>query len=662
MTSAKYYSSWIKEAGRGHLTAFFCWGGFLVYTVLSLLQLGADTEYTFFGIGSSGLLKLCMGLGILLAAAEYFYLLQPAKLDFYYSLPVRRGTVFWCRYLHGLLHFSIPFLLSMCLCAFYESSVEPRFPAEAGAYTVRSLLAFGAVFLLFYHLGIFAVAASGRAVSAAGLLGVFLLGGQAAFPCVCEVYGKRLFHTFYRIPLWERLEELLIPHRLSGKLAGEELYERWKVWEYAPEKETVLAAVLWILVLFAGIFWMQRRRKTEAAGRMFAFIPVERAVVFFVTVLAALSGGSVGLSVSGVTAQGGEPGLWKSGAILGISALVIGVLVHLLLQYLIRTRGFRQKRRFVQPAAEGLVVCAVIGGFLAAAPGFDAFLPEKEQAEAVGICVSGVDMGWQEYKGLTQGEENYTIEEKMKQYRLEADGLEAGLEWLYELRKGISSQNCTFVTVCYFMKDGREIYRAYPVDEESFHAFSSVYESAEYKAKAYPAALKEEAAGERFTWSDGASEQILKLSDEEKETLLEGYKKDIGALRMQDLEGTAPCGILKMESQVKGRITKAFIYPSFTNTCGNLKETGITPERDILDYPTESIIVREVAEGAYKPGNTLRYTLPEEIEAWRGRLVSQEFDVQALLSPFVYSKEAEVLIADPESGAMKEIDCYERVR
>lgn len=665
MISVKYYSNWIKEAGRGHLTAFFCWGGFLSYTVFSLLQLGADTEYTFFGVGSSGLLKLCMGLGLLLAAAEYFYLLQPAKLDFYYSLPVRRGTVFWCRYLHGLIHFFMPFILSMCTCTLYESSVEKRFLTEAGAYTVRSLLIFGAVFLLFYHMGIFVIAASGRVVSAMGLLAVLLFSGQVVFQCICAVYGKRLFDTFYRVPLWERLQELLIPYKLSGKLAGDGIYEMRKVWEYVPGKGICLAAVFWILLLLGGIFLMQKKRKTEAAGRMFAFYQVERAVVFFVSVLAALSAGSVVLSVSKMSVQGGESGMWKPALALGISALVAGALVHFLQQRLFRTQGVRNKKRFLQLAAEEAAACIVIGSFLLAAPQFDAFLPEKKQVEAVGICVSGLDMGWQEYKTLARGEDNYTAEEKMKQYRFEADGLEAGIEWIYKLRERNereTAEDYTFVTVCYFMKNGQEIYRAYPVDRESFHAFSAVYESTEYKERAYPAVLKEEASEERFTWSDGALEQILRLSDEEKEALLTDYKKDIGELKMADLEGIYPCGMLMMESQVKGKIAKAYIYPSFVNTCRSLKMAGIEPDRDILDYPAESVIEREALEGIYKPGSALRCTSPEEIEALRGRFVSQEFDVQTLLCPFEYSKEAEVMIEDPESGAVKKIDCYERIR
>lgn len=88
MTSVKCFGSWLKEAGRGHLTALFGWTTFFIYTVLLVMRLSLDTSYTFFGIGNTVLLWLSMGLGVLFSFLEFFYLLQQKKQDFYYSLPV----------------------------------------------------------------------------------------------------------------------------------------------------------------------------------------------------------------------------------------------------------------------------------------------------------------------------------------------------------------------------------------------------------------------------------------------------------------------------------------------------------------------------------------------------------------------------------------------
>ena len=93
MTSVKCFGSWLKEAGRGHLTALFGWTTFFIYTVLLVMRLSLDTSYTFFGIGNTVLLWLSMGLGVLFSFLEFFYLLQQKKQDFYYSIII--GSKRW---------------------------------------------------------------------------------------------------------------------------------------------------------------------------------------------------------------------------------------------------------------------------------------------------------------------------------------------------------------------------------------------------------------------------------------------------------------------------------------------------------------------------------------------------------------------------------------
>ena len=80
------------------------------------MRLSLDTSYTFFGIGNTVLLWLSMGLGVLFSFLEFFYLLQQKKQDFYYSLPVKKGMIFWSRYTHGVIHFFLPFLLMISVC------------------------------------------------------------------------------------------------------------------------------------------------------------------------------------------------------------------------------------------------------------------------------------------------------------------------------------------------------------------------------------------------------------------------------------------------------------------------------------------------------------------------------------------------------------------
>lgn len=142
MISETYFSRWFKEAGRGHVAAFFSWGSFLIYTVFALLELSVSPRECCFGIGNESLRNLCMALGVAVAAVEFWYLQQPAKLEFYFSLPVKRGTVFWSRYLHGIAHVFAPLAASLLVLSVYGGMRDPVFLSCAGSYAVRSVLVF----------------------------------------------------------------------------------------------------------------------------------------------------------------------------------------------------------------------------------------------------------------------------------------------------------------------------------------------------------------------------------------------------------------------------------------------------------------------------------------------------------------------------------------
>ena len=133
MISVKCFINWMKEAGRGHLAAVLGWGSLILYGILAVTRLSFDTQSTYFGIGGTALeLRwICMGLGILVAFIEYFYLFRQRQQDFYYSLPVSRGTVFWSRYVHGLFHVLVPLILVMAVCGLYQAAIDLQFGSYA---------------------------------------------------------------------------------------------------------------------------------------------------------------------------------------------------------------------------------------------------------------------------------------------------------------------------------------------------------------------------------------------------------------------------------------------------------------------------------------------------------------------------------------------------
>lgn len=644
MTSVRYLSNWIREAGRGHVTAVLSWGGFFIYTAVSLLGIRADSDY-FFGIGNESLLNLCVGLGILAAAAEFWYLEQPVKLDFYYSLPVKRGTVFWSRYVHGILHAVSALVISVTVLGIYACRMDGDFLAYAGFYMVRSILIFTAAFLVFYHIGIVSFLAGGRFVTVLLFFLLFVFLGRSVTRRIIGAYAEHFFKTFYRIPALDCLEEMLTPRFLLRKLSGCSLPDKRDVLEYVPDPGTVLAAALWIIVPVLLILFLERKRRVENVGKLFAFSGAERSVLFLLSVVPALCLGNL----------------------FAGSGVVFAVLLHILIELFTGSRGKALFKRKWQLLSEVLAVLFVTGGYAAGAGVFDGFFPEREELLSVRICVSGVDMSQKEWEENTFGKESCAAERQLEQYKLTGDGMGEALSWLegLECDARTEEERYTFVTVCYEGKDEKEHYRVYPVTEEEFLAFSGVFETREYKEKAYPALLWEDVGDNSFTWEDGVRKhQVLGLTKEEKEAFLALYKEEVYAFRMEELRGEVPAGIVEMRSDKWGETQELLIYPFFEKTYKFLRKHGDIKE-DLMDYPVRSLKVMDVrpaGEGMTGGVTMEHYETEEELREWRGRLVWQELDVQPLLSPLDFGAEIELEAEEPESGAAVTVKCCEKVK
>ena len=355
MTSAKCFINWMKEAGRGHLVAVLGWGSLILYSILAVTRLSFDTQSTYFGIGGTvlELRWICMGLGILTAFIEFFYLFRQRQQDFYYSLPVSRGTVFWSRYVHGLFHVLVPLILVMAVCGLYQAAIDPQFGPYVGSYTLKSILVYGASYLIFYHLGILCIVICGNIVSAiavcaAGILYFPILTGN-----ICITLSENYFISYYKNPLLERLYTVLSPERLTADLTGMSVFEKPFVLSFTPGMSSIAAAVLWIGIPFVLFAFAQGKRKTERTGRIFVFALAERTVQLLISFLAGLwifsflsdfnfmGAASVGIGNLIACAAGGV-----------CAALVI----HCLLEYAVQGTGAKLLRRKWQLAVSAVAV------------------------------------------------------------------------------------------------------------------------------------------------------------------------------------------------------------------------------------------------------------------------------------------------------------------
>lgn len=701
MALKKYFTKWVKEAGRGHLTAFLSWGSLAAYAMIAVVRLDMSTETSFFGIGSNEFLWLCEGLGFALSFLEFSYLLQPKKLDFYYGLPVKRGTIFWSRYVHGVVHFMIPLILTMTACGLFESSVDLDFMPYSAGYTGRSILTFAAIFLIFYHIGILFISICGNVLSAVLGYAIVLVYENILIGNAFTIFAKNYFRTYYRIPLLEKLDVQLAPLSLSGSLAGAGIYDKKAVLEYIPPVSDIAAAFVWLIFLLILFSIVQKKRKTERVGKIFAIPLAERAAEFWLSFAAGVWSGSLFIDLSGLAA--GKPGVafvisillgvlaasavhflleWGVGGLsgwkgnsnpIGQDAVKSHAVVHRTIGHSIfhitwkrkpeRSGIFRRKWQFI---AECAAVIFAGAAFFTGASSFDGFVPEMGEVEKIGISVDGIDMDGDVYRLILEGESRYETDRQLEKYLLAGEGKDAVEAWVVLLAERGYSNNrnsgtgYTHAVVCYHMKNGKEIYRIYPVSEEELQAYASVYETEEYKKIAYQTPDSRYVMDARFLWADGVTDTVLKLEDDEKYALLDAWKSDIDSMKMEQLKEALPLGFIEIDSDMRLFSTDIPVYPFFSRTCDFLEKHGMQIYKTLLDYPVLSVSVVSVPSNGFGNQGPKYYQESEDIERWRAKAVPERLDLQPILYPLDYSQEMKMEVEDETTNSAVYVYCYSK--
>ena len=655
MTSVKCFINWIREAGRGHLAAFLGWGTMLVYSILSITRLSFDTDYTYFGMGSTELSWLGAGLGLVLAFLEFFYLLQQKKQDFYYSLPVKKSTVFWGSYVHGLIHSILPLALAMASCGIFRSAVDVEFAAFAWSYTGKSFLVTAGVFLIFYHMGMLCITVCGNVLSSLVMCGVFIFYFRILVGNAFTTFASGYFQTYYRIPLLEKMTAVLSPFSLAEALTGRDVYEKPLVLRFMPGGGLIAASLVWILLLLLLAACARRRRKTERTGRIFAVLAAERMAETGISFLAGVWAAGFVLDVSGLM----ETSRLTAGiSAAGISAIVAAA-VHCLLEIVLKNPGagfLRRKWQLVISCALAVAVCIM---FPAGASSYDSYFPGE--AASVGISIDGLGMSYDVYLQVQGNREDYETDDRLVKYTLTGEGKSAALGWLQEVVQDSGGSTYTWATVCYHLEDGSEHYRTYPLTREEVEAFAAVYETAEYKQIAYPAVNLAEVGEDRFTWDDGVTGNGMKLTAEDKAGLVEAYREDVAEFEMNELTTVLPAGSVKIRSSKNGKVTEMVVYPFFERTCSILAENDVDLAKTLKDYPVESVEVRESLFSAPRDSaggvSTSFYEEQEEVAEWKEKLVPYELDLQPLLHPLDHSKEIKAVIEETETNSLISVDC-----
>lgn len=655
MISGKRFINWIKEAERKHILTLLSFGGYGIYAISYILELSVSREMTSFGIGNGrNLFWLVTGLGTAAGLLEYSYLLQEKKMVFYCSLPVKKSTVFWSRYLHGILAGLLPLCLSMLLCGIYTGIADAASSVGISSYTTRSIAVYSLIFLLFYHITVLAVSISGTFLSALTVIALSQIYFHLFLHKICTGFAKMLYQTYYRISLLDRLEASLVPWNLGQRFCGSFLSGKQEVFAFLPDTRDILTMILWLAVTLLLFALAQKNRKPESAGHAFISENIERLCSIFPALL--VSSGAAELFLQ-LTRQSETPAALRVPLLLVLLPLSASI-VHLLLHILLHRRRRRLSHARVQIASEALLCGLAILLAFSSRKSFDTYIPERADLNKLSVSISGLHMSPSQYARTKDTLQNEITDRQLQQFTLTEDAMDTGLRWLSDIRE--NPGGFTRVTVCYQLKNGKTRYRCYPIDESSFWKYSEVYETAEYKAAAYPAASLQEISECRVIYSDGVTEKTLNLTGAEKEHLLSCYQSDIQTLEMRRLKNALPLGEITLESPLWGIRTSAVLYPAYENTCDFLRSRQISIDKTPFNYPVQAVTISQTDPAT---GFTIAKRLTDSAD-WaylKDRLIIRRYVEYPLICPVEKDIGIELELTDEEANATVSADCCLRI-
>lgn len=560
---------------------------YIIHSIVGLLKTG------------SAAVMVLITASVLWAVSGFHYLHNSKKVDFYHSLPIKRGQLFLAVYLNGILIPAVIYLVSLLV------SVAIALQAGVGGNVIGALPIQGYVLHLAYYSLMYTTVAvammlTGNVVVA--LLGTLVFWGYGpGVVALAMGYASSWFHTFTVSAGQERTWLLALWYSSPfGNYMGSIRDFNSGLW-YVQR----LAGVFVLTVLLAFLSYeLYRRRPSEAAGKAMAFprsqMPIKVLIVIPVSV-------AFGLFFYILRSH--------------LTWLVFGtfcgcVLCHCLMEIIYH---FDFRKLFSNKIH--LAGCMAVSLLLAAAGyfdwyGYDSWMPDASDVESAAIVLRDKD-DWVTYGQIAsmpradggvryywsyKGKADYCYENmNLTDISQAMELARLGTEEDKRIRKNGDSDR-VYGTTCivqFRMKNGKRVQRLYqlPQNEEAARLCDSVHDSPEFKQGAYPV-MKQTADETAVVRIQQYGEKVkVDLDEEERAGLLAAYQKEWKELTAKTRREEFPIGIIQFDTVEAEWIRKEYseakekrytydydmsercyypIYPSFTETLGILGDAGIT--------------------------------------------------------------------------------------
>lgn len=339
-------------------------------------------RYASMFVGASGGVKVVILtlMAALSAFGGFSYLNDRVKIDFYESMPQKKGSRFIVIWLNGVIMYVLTYIIGMLLC-FAVLTIS----GYGDVYSMGAALAdFGRVTLYFlgvYHLFIFSMMITGT--SFAGLCAFVVLSGYEVVVRLL-VWGYRSFFFRYDYTLSEFVTPVASPYGLYYALAIE--LDRAKGY---PLKYFLALGILDAALLVLA-YLVNLKRPREKAGKTLVFKWTATPLKLLIAVPSVM----IVSLIAAQTMSGSSTLSGRNTAIIALIAVVASVIICALLQGIFELdvrEAFRKRLHWV--------ICSVLAlliffGFKHDILGIDRYVPDPSKVASVVFAPEGYDGSW----------------------------------------------------------------------------------------------------------------------------------------------------------------------------------------------------------------------------------------------------------------------------
>ncbi len=528
-------------------------------------------------------------LAVIAALQGFSYMYQRKKLDLYMSVPVTKGRRFAAIYLNGFLAFFLAYLLNMLLSFFVAQAmgadVSLAVEEAAAAFLGNTVL-----YLAAYHIAILAVMLTGNLiVTVMGTAVLFFYDG--VLWALLMSYMETFFCSFYHRTAEQFGRYIISPvirfFRFMGEIYDGYIYDTGRIlyWDrfFMGLWPVALAAVVAII----AAYWCYTKKPAEVCGKAMAFPLTKPVIKVLITIQAGLGGGIIFYSLSG-----------RSRVFLVFGMLAGTLLCHGVIEVIYDFDIRSVKNGWKSLLAAGACVAVIFCLFRFDVFGYDSYVPDPDAVEDIAVRFTDYYDSYYDEDLNSIGADEYVFENMHITNVFPVLELAAGnmVDWESRMENEDTETCYRYTVIRYHLKNGKDVYREFPVPYRECAALLDEIISDEAYQKGFNAIYNEPVMelGSRahLYYNNGDGDKAV--SEFTLEELKDAYRKDLEHFNFTTMMEELVMGDITLECIEDGVYVHGSypVYPSFTNTIALLERDDCYRGGYLNLDEVEQIIVR----------------------------------------------------------------------